>query len=348
MEEKRILWVDWLKFLGIFGIVGIHITSSLLSSNILFTSQWYQGVVAGSILRFGIILFIMASGFLVLRKNPSIADIPRRFKRVLVPFIFWLIVYAVIKVVFRQELGPSWNFMDLCGFIYNGFLDPTLISVQFWYVYMILGLYILAPIIGRWIHNAPIREVDVYVWLWIIINMLNFFNVDSLLFSYFEYFLGAVGYFVLGYYLTIKDDDLFRSRRFGAMLFLVGSAITIIGTIGLSLITHDQSLFFIRLGDLTPGACLQGIGVFIIVFNTDFRRVGSNINKVVVKISRMSYGIYLANILVINFLELFGLIYLGGFTFFNIIFYTFIVILLSAMFIDFMDMVPVLRFFSGK
>jgi surface polysaccharide O-acyltransferase-like enzyme len=289
----------------------------------------------------------MASGFLILRKKQSIQDIPRRVKRVLVPFVFWLILYAILKVVFRHELGPSWAFGDLIDFIIRGFLDPTIISVQFWYVYMILGLYILSPIISGWIQNASLEEIKYYIWIWIIISILQFFNVHSILFDYLRYFTGAIGYFILGYYLAIQQDELFKNRTFGAILFILGSAITIIGTIGLSFATHGQSLSFIKLGDLTPGAFLQGIGLFIIVFNTDFTKVDGRINEIVVKISKMSYGMYLSNVLVINFLEKFNLIYLNGITLIDIFIYIILVLILSAAIIKIMDMLPILHLFSG-
>ena len=347
MKTDRILWIDWLKSLAIFGVIGIHVSSSLLTPDYLFSIQWYQGVVAASVFRFGIILFLMASGFLILRKKQSIHDVPRRVKRVLVPFVFWLVLYAIIKVVFKHELGPSWAFGDLIGFIIRGFLDPTIISVQFWYVYMILGLYILSPIISGWIQNAPIEEIKYYIWIWIIISCLQFIGVNSILFDYLMYFTGAIGYFILGYYLAIQKNELFKNRTFGAILFILGSSITIIGTIGLSLMTHGQSLSFIRLGDLTPGAFLQGIGLFIIVSNTDFTKVDRRINEIAVKISKMSYGMYLSNILIINFLDKFNLLYLNGITLINIFIYIILILILSAVIIKIMDMLPVLHLFSG-
>ena len=64
--------------------------------------------------------------------------------------------------------------------------------------------------------------------------------------------------------------------------------------------TKQQSLFFIRLGDITPGACLQAVGLYIIVFNTDFNRIDDKFKEYIINISKTSYGIYLVNVLVIN------------------------------------------------
>ena len=149
MNQKRLLWIDILKFLAITGVILIHVSSLLLSKEYLFTSSWYQAVGINSLSRFAIVLFIMASGYLILRKQQPLSKIPERLKKILIPFIFWLIIYAVIKVFVKQDLGLQWNMFDLTIYIVKGFLNPTDIAIQFWYVYMILGLYILSPILSR-------------------------------------------------------------------------------------------------------------------------------------------------------------------------------------------------------
>ena len=319
MKNERLLWIDVLKFLAVIGVIGIHVSSTSLNTNALFSSNWYQGVFFESMFRFAIILFIMASGYLLLRKQQPLDVIPQRIKRILLPFIFWLIIYAIIKILLTQSLGPNWQITDVFMFIINGFLDPTIVSVQFWYVYMILGLYILSPILSRWIQNAPIREIEYMLLIWVIISFLHFLNIDSILLDYFRYFTGAIGYFILGYYLTIQEKHVLRNKRFGLLLFILGTLITFVGTILLSVITNQQSLFFIRLGDITPGACLQAIGLFIIVYNTDFDKISDTVKGYIVNISKSSYGIYLVNVLVLNLFEKIHLINLSGFAFFDII-----------------------------
>lgn len=343
--KDRILWVDWIKFLATVGIIGIHVSSSYLSSDILFSLSWYQGVISSSIFRFAIILFVMASGFLLLRKQQSVDVIPRRFKRIILPFIFWLIIYAIIKVVVKQELGASWNIFDLVTFIFNGFLDPLGVSIQFWYVYMILGLYLLSPAVSRWIKNAPIYEIEYVLIIWLIVSTLQFFKVNFLLLDYLRYFTGAIGYFILGHYLTVKKHILLENKTFGLSLFIIGSLITIIGTIILSYLTKSQSLYFIRLGDITPGACLQGIGLFILIKNIDFSKIKPEINKQVINISKNSYGIYLVNILVVNVFN--KLSFKTPLTFLDIFIEIILVLIISYIIIRIMSKIKYLNMFSG-
>lgn len=347
-NKNRLKWIDWLKFLAIIGVIGIHLSSSLLRNDILFSFNWFEGVFAESVCRFAIILFIMASGYLLLRKQQSIYVIPFRIKRILLPFSFWLITYGLIKVFFKGDLGTSWSIIDMMEYIFMGFLNPTNISIQFWYVYMILGLYIFSPILSRWIRSAPIKEIEYLLLIWIMISIFQFFDMNSILLDYMRYFTGAIGYFVLGYYLTIKNIPILHDRKFGLKLFILGTLITFIGTVSLSYLFSGQSLVFLQLGDITPGACLQGIGLFIIIFNTDFNKIDMKLNDFAVKISSSSYGIYLVNILVINLLEKFNILILKGFTLFNIVIYTFIVLIISYIIINIMSKIPIIKHFSGK
>ena len=126
-------------------------------------------------------------------------------------------------------------------------------------------------------------------------------------------------------------------------MFAAGSLITVIGTVTLSVITQDQSLFFIKLGDITPGACLQAIGLFIIIKNTNFKNLSVRTKRIIRKISEESYGVYLSNILVINLLEQLNLINITGFTSIEIILYSVVVLLVSYACVGFMNNIPVLR-----
>lgn len=345
MESKRLVWIDVLKFVAIFGIIGIHVSSSVLSKEFLFSSMWYQSVFMNSLCRFGIVLFILASGYLILRKQQSLSVIPKRIKRILIPFVFWLIIYAIVKVVLKGELGSGWNIIDLITFTLQGFLNPTIVSVQFWYVYMILGLYILSPILSRWIQNTTIKEIEYFLGIWIIISIIQFLNVDTILIDYFRYFTGAIGYFVLGYYLSVKETSILKDRKSGAILFIAGTLITFIGTVVMSFITNDQSLLFIRLGDITPGAFLQAVGLYIIIKNTDFKKLSERFIGIITKVSNSSYSIYLSNILVIKLLETAHIIKLGGLASIQIIIYMIIVLIISYLISFIMGKIPILEKF---
>ncbi len=342
--KKRIYWVDYLKTLAILAVILVHCSSKYLLPETVFQPNWYFGVLFESLSRFGVPLFIMVSGFLILRKNQSIADVPRRLKRVIVPFLFWLIVCMLAKFIFMFKVN---GISDLGYFLIGALLDPTIVSVEFWFVYMIIGLYIASPIITTWLHNTSIAEIEYCLIIWALISFIGFSNVDFLLYDYLKYFTGSIGYFILGYYLTIKQKSCLKNKNFGWLLFVGGTLLAFFGTIFSSMAIGTQSLLFFNLGDVTPSACLQAMGLFIIISNTDFSKFSSSVNNMAIYLSVGSYGVYLANVLFINLFDKMRLFDFMGSAALIVPLEFIVVVLVTNIAIRILYKIPFLSKFSG-
>lgn len=53
-----------------------------------------------------------------------------------------------------------------------------------------------------------IYEIEYFLIVWALISFVGFSNVDFLLYDYLKYFTGSIGYFILGYYLYIKQKSV--------------------------------------------------------------------------------------------------------------------------------------------
>lgn len=71
-KGNRILWIDWIKVLAVIGIALIHVCGVYQQENLMFSFNWYMSAFFDFISRNAILLFIMASGFLILRKNEPV------------------------------------------------------------------------------------------------------------------------------------------------------------------------------------------------------------------------------------------------------------------------------------
>ena len=150
---------------------------------------WMSGYAVISI---GVNLFIMISGYLLLDKAESVKDFfKKRFFSILPLFVVFNIVYI---------------------YFYNhSFIAVKKISApHFWYIYMILGLYLLTPWLRKVLQYAE-KETFYVVVLWFLCNILNpylqFFRLPKIPFSHFP-ITGFIGYYVLGYYLKKYRDKL--------------------------------------------------------------------------------------------------------------------------------------------
>jgi surface polysaccharide O-acyltransferase-like enzyme len=125
--------------------------------------------------------------------------------------VVWCVVYAGYYMVSR---GDSW--MD---FARNILHIPVNFGVEIghmWFIYMLLGLYMLVPVLSPWLVQCSKRELQGYLGVWAFTTYLPyihlwfpevlgecFWNPSPML----HYFTGFVGYFVLGYYI----------KRYGAL-----------------------------------------------------------------------------------------------------------------------------------
>lgn len=348
--SSRILWVDLAKVVGLVAILTIHVSSSYLMDYNVMAPYWVMGVFFESLARFGIILFVMVSGFLLFKKSYEIKEFfSKRFNRVLVPFIFWNLIYIFIKIKFQNLLAGDYSLFNICHFIVGGFLDPRIITVQFWFVYMIFALYIVAPVLSSWIRNANDKEMEYFLVVWLGILIINFCNIKFLLVEYLTFFTGFVGYFVLGYYLAIKESKRLRSFKFGLALFLIGAVITFFGTILTSFCCGKMSFMFMQLGDLTPFTVMQASGMFIMIknFSKEYLMKHKVLSQCIVKISLASYGVYLVNVLFINAMALFGLYSTKMIPFVNVPIFLVLTLIVSTLLVVIMSKISFLKKFSG-
>jgi surface polysaccharide O-acyltransferase-like enzyme len=163
-------------------------------------------------------LFVMLSGALLL--NPSKVDEPlniffrKRLKRIGLPLIFWGMVYFVWRRFADHEVLTFDS-------IWRGFLGVGQYPYyHFWFFYMLIGLYLVAPILRVVVAHAGSRTLGYFMLLWFlgtaVVPLLGGF-ASVWLSSYFFIIPGWAGYFVLGAYLrTVR----LRSKILCAFLFL--------------------------------------------------------------------------------------------------------------------------------
>ncbi|MET0945423.1 MAG: acyltransferase family protein, partial [Flavobacterium sp.] len=178
-------------------------------------------------------------------------------------------------------------------------------AYHLWYVYMLLGLILIIPILNAWIMRAKKNEIHYFLLLWLV--TLSFKNLGMENYKppiEFLYFSGYVGYLVLGYYLSVIEfKNTKKWKIIALLLFISGSLITFLGTYWLSFSKGktDSSLYDF----FSFNVLLASIGIFIFFRLSDFFNRKSNL--VIAQISHSSYGIYLVHVLVLWILDSFAI-----------------------------------------
>ena len=231
----------------------------------------------------GIGMFFMVSGALLLKVNvvqpfETKIFLRRRFAKILVPLVFWSIVGWVLK-----QYGVKNTELDIL-----------------WFMYCLAGIYVLTPILSRWLSVASIKEVEFYLVLWLATLCVPFVKlftpVNESDTSWLYYFHGYVGYYVLGFYLKNFGEKQMTTRRM--MVFLVVFVcISLILPITLLMLNVEVD-FYNVFWYLSITVALQCVVWWIVV-----RRLMRNVTKlpnIVVELSKLSFGVYLIHILVMR------------------------------------------------
>lgn len=233
----------------------------------------------------GIGLFFMVSGALLLRGHSgkffdTKGFLQRRFSKILIPVIVWSLV--------------GWG-LDALG-VKNAELSIL------WFMFCLAGMYLMTPILSRWLNMASERELKFYLLLWMVTMCVPFVKIfvpinegDT---SWLYYFHGYVGYYVLGYYLqTYAGKREWLSVRKMVVLGIAFLLISLIIPVVL-LILNVETDFYSVFWYLSITVALQCIVWWIVV-----KRLMKNVPKIpnwIVELSKLSFGVYLIHILVMR------------------------------------------------
>jgi surface polysaccharide O-acyltransferase-like enzyme len=298
MEPGKIVWATNLRALALFAMIIVHVSNAILHQfGTLPDYIWWTGNIYEGTFRFCVPVFLMLSGALLLAKvDTPAAFLKKRMSRVVFPFLFWSMLYIIYHVNSEYQNGQTMNFIEVGKYIVLKYKNGP--AFHLWYVYMIMGLYLFFPIIGKWIRNSTEKEQLYFITIWMVTCVIYMPVINKIVPAIeLSYFSGYIGYPVLGYFLA---NTSFRksAKQFSILLFVTGITITIVGTF---LIANYKGSFYNALYVyLTPNVMMAAIGVFLFVKQTNFSN--TIVLSVSAFISRYSYGIYLAHVLVLFFL----------------------------------------------
>lgn len=287
MVKNRIEYYDNLRVLAIFGIIAIHVFQLWHHGEQVYGLYIYM---FSEIVRYAVPIFLMLSGALLLNRDIELGYFLRhRLTRIAYPFIFYLIVSFLLSL-----------FTDK-GFSFNIFSN-------YWYFWMILGVYLAVPIINKFIQHASLREIEYFIVIFLMAavfyQFVLFYNIDN----YFNlnFFAAPIGFVVLGYYLSIKDFNI-DSRKviiLAIAVFLIATYMKMLSTGAVMpksfALDYEatQSAILDSWVDVSIFVILQSASLFVLFKNLNF--VG--FRKAVVSISNLSYGMYLINSLLMFYI----------------------------------------------
>ena len=348
--KKRIFYLDFIRAIAIVFVILAHVTRQFFLNA---TVSSYK-ILCAPFIDFGVLgvpLFLMISGTLLLNRDYELGSfLKKRYIRVLIPFLFWGVVVLFSKIYFEGNAATVSRIIQM-------YLN------NYWFVWMILGVYLFIPVINSFIKEYGMKGIEYFLAIWAFTMFLN--TIGQYPFHFFElsYFAGYLGYFVLGYYLSNKKFSLSDSHLLiiSLIIFLVFTYITIDYTLSMAII--KSKLIYYKYLTIIVVFQSAGFYAFIRYFAViASEKVGSVMNKIylffkdsfmfkiIFSISTFSYGIYLIHYNPLLFFKWFSQNYIPIFTWNPLIWLPIMLIVIigiSWFILWIFDKVPGLRMING-
>lgn len=292
-------WINNLRVIAMFLVVILHTTSPMLMSfGKVPTTYWLIADFYNALSRFGVPVFVMITGALLLHRQYELGDfLKRRLWRIIPPFLFWSLVY-VLYAWWDEDLtfiNDLWgNAIIVLHQLHYG------ASYHLWYVYMIIGLYFIIPILSKFVQNAGEKEIVYFLILWLVVMCFNqpyllHFNPQIDL----HYITGYIGYLVLGHYLAFKVLPQWMNLKWFLLLFVVSLLIIVAGTYLAS--AHGKGLSTLFFEPISPVIVLLSASAFMVGKLATFK-LSSGVKKFRDVIGGFTFGIYLSHALILTVL----------------------------------------------
>lgn len=259
--KTRVGWIDLLRVMACFMVVVSHCCDGFVAEFDSEPHSFLVGMTVGSLMRASVPLFVMMTGVLLLPlpADCKLTDFYRkRVGRVIPPLIFWSLALPPLAYLYftgagSHSLNPSVDLSvytpeGLTGKLWTWVLNFNFDTTPLWYLYMLVGLYLIMPVVGAWLRSASKQDVATFLKVWAItlfvpyIKLLapevgylgNYGNMDIFggcdwnAFTVFHYVSGFIGYIVLAYYLNQYPLEWNR-RKLAAVfvpMFVLGYAMT--------------------------------------------------------------------------------------------------------------------------
>lgn len=238
-------------------------------------------------------LFLMVSGALLLPvKEETGTFLKRRLGKILGPTLVWSLIY--IGYNHYQGTDHSW-WKEILSLPFSAQGHGVM-----WFMYTLTGLYLIAPVLSKWLQACSKRELEFYLLLWVVTLcyplLRLFLSIQTGETGILYYCTGYVGYFLLGHYLNKYPEAV--SWRF----LLPAVFIALLAPVFCKWKQYEVDFY----------SLFWYLSIFVVIMCTAWFNVLSQYGKFILEpgkirtgitwVSNLSFGIYLMHIFVMRYM----------------------------------------------
>ena len=289
MSRKRVIFIDYIRALAILMVIMCHV----IDVNCLFWLGYQEMSGARQIIiytllifgRCGVPLFLMITGYLLLDRDYSHGKWKsfylHKWLHLFLLTEIWFAIYEAFAVCVQGKPFVWKDFILRLLFIEEPVLSHA------WYLPMILKLYLLIPLIEQIVKNCKTYRTK----RWIIVCLMGInlllqvgYRIYPILTEIASLFL-YISYMIVGVYVRQC------ARKPKKRISIYSGLLISIGLLGNEIFLRIQYMHRqpVYLWYDNIFVIVMAIGIFVIISDLDIHRN----NRIIVSLSRDSFGIYL-------------------------------------------------------
>jgi len=288
-------------------VVAIHVFGYVVGRAERGSRNWWLAAALDIPFIWVVPVFVMISGALLLAPQRVLA--PRSFYRkravrLLPALIVWHLIYLVgVRWLMRGEDLPPARVVQL---LFDG-----AVFTQLYFLWLILGLYLVAPLITAFLQDGPPRRAQTFAVVLLAVTALvymvpgiaSFFGfARPINLNIFTHWLPYVGYFVAGRALRdVRLKGWFLAAAVACAVGLAGLCLWQYGHQGQAGLLNVVS----PVSYLSPTVMMLAVAVFLSA-KSIFSRITPTpaTGRVLVTVSGAAFGVFLVHLLVFEVIRL--------------------------------------------
>lgn len=241
---------------------------------------WFNSLLKGGCFT-AVPIFVLISGYCLSAKNVPVVEFYRkRLRKIAFPLLFWSAFYLLLRAFSSNRPSVLTVFEDLL------FGRPYF---HLWYLYMILGLYVVAPLLLHWKRHCPRRlAVGELALLALVFGFPKLWETTFFQLFFLRFF-PYCGLFIAGFYLhyiPVKRWIMGVFATFSGLYFSFLFVSTLLGTA-----TVWNVYYYLGIPALIGSVALTGLALQM----EDWSESVSSRRRLFVETSACAFGIYLVH-----------------------------------------------------
>jgi len=289
--ENRETWADVLRVICVFTVVLLHYTCNAYNgyNGDIHSKQFYNYLYINVFTSFAVPCFFMLSGAFVIRNNENLnikEFVKNKVLRLYLPLIAWSIVYIFLKKFVLH------NDINIFKEVIKSFYSSQ--YYHLWFMYTILGLYIMVPIISFCYYKLP-KNIKIYLGFIIIVLpsiLLTFTNSTSPLFFLFP----DIGVFMLGKVIYDNKEKIYGKTKVALITMIIGFGLGVIHSYYATVRAGEVRNLFGSYGSLPILIFAIGMFIFVLSLEPKLRNLSNKFKNGIFKVSLLSFGIYFVHL----------------------------------------------------